>query len=178
MKFVGGVHPEERKISRHYRIQQINPPDYLYLHLSQHTGKPSIPLVKEGDYVLRGQKIANYDGAISASLHAPASGKVVGIKEVLHPSLCIKMPAIIIETDKHSSSVEFNTKYKEYHRFTRGELIAHIKECGIVGLGGAMFPTDVKLNPPKVIDFVIANGCECEPYLTSDDRVMQELYEE
>lgn len=178
MKFYGGIHPKENKISKHYRIQTLPFPEYLYLHLSQHTGKPSIPLVKEGDYVKRGQKIAQYDGMISTSLHAPASGKIVGIKDVLHPVHCKKMPAIVIQTEKHVSQVEFNTKYKEYYRFSRNEIVEHIKESGIVGLGGAMFPTDVKLRPTKVIDYVIANGCECEPYLTADDRVMQEMYEE
>lgn len=178
--FYGGVHPEESKISRHYRIQPILPPQQVYLHLSQHTGKPAIPIVKEGDYVLRGQKVAQNDGFISACIHSPVSGKVVGVTNIIHPTLCKRLPAIVIESDGKLATVEFQTKYKEYHRFSPKELISHIKECGIVGLGGAMFPTDVKLSPPKdkVIDYVIANGCECEPYLTSDDRVMQEFYDE
>ncbi len=180
MGFFGGIHPRELKITRHYRIDKIPTPQILYLHLSQHTGKPSIPLVKEGDTVLRGQKIAQNDGNISACLHSPVSGRVLEIKEVLHPTLSKKMPAIVIESDGHNNTVEFNTKYREYQRFPREELISFIRECGIVGLGGAMFPSHVKLSPPKdkVIDYVIANGCECEPYLTTDDRIMQEYYNE
>lgn len=180
MKFDGGIHPAENKKSKYYRIQSISPQKYIYLHLQQHTGKISLPLVKVGDYVLRGQKIADADGLISSCLHSPVSGKVVDIRDVIHPTLARPSLAIVIENDGKNNSVEFNTKYKEYHRFSKEELIAHIKESGIVGLGGAMFPTHVKLNPPrdKTIDYVIANGCECEPYLTADDRVMQEYYDE
>jgi len=176
MKFFGGVHPKENKITKHYRIDSITYPQFVYLHLSQHTGKPSIPIVKIGDYVLRGQKIAEADGWVSTTLHSPVSGRVVDIKNVLHPTLNKFMPAVIIESDGYKKSVEFNTKYKEYYRYSPEELVEYIKECGIVGLGGAAFPTHVKLSPPKdkVIDYVIANGCECEPYLTCDDRVMQE----
>ncbi|MFN3550404.1 MAG: electron transport complex subunit RsxC [Endomicrobiia bacterium] len=176
MNFSGGIHPQENKITKHYRIGTLQIPQFVYLHLSQHTGKPAIPIVKTGDYILRGQKIAQPDGLVSASLHSPVSGKVVEIKEVLHPVLCKKFPAIVIESDGHNKTVEFNTKYKEYFRFSSEELVNHIKDSGIVGLGGAMFPSHVKLSPPKdkVIDYVIANGCECEPYLTCDDRVMQE----
>jgi len=180
MKFSGGVHPKEEKITKHYRISVLQTPQILVLPLSQHTGKPSIPLLKTGDYVLRGQKIAQPDGLISASLHSPVSGKIVGINEVIHPTLCKKTPAIIIESDGHNKTVEFNTKYKEYFRYSPEELVNHVKESGMVGLGGAAFPTHVKLSPPrdKVIDYVIANGCECEPYLTCDDRVMQEYASE
>lgn len=176
MSFAGGLHPKEQKITKHYRISNIPQPKVLYIHLSQHTGKPAVPVVKQGDYVLRGQKIAQNDGLISASVHSPVSGKVLGIQNVPHPVLCKYIPAIVIESDGRNNCVQFNTKYKDYHRFPREEIISHIKECGIVGLGGAMFPTDVKLNPPKnkIIDYVIANGCECEPYLTVDDRIMQE----
>lgn len=176
MNFPGGIHPKENKITKHYRIGTLQTPQFLYLHLSQHTGKPAIPTVKVGDVVLRGQKIAQPDGLISAYIHSPVSGKIVDIKDVLHPVLCKKTPAIVIESDGHNKTVEFNTKYKEYFRFSTEELVNHIKESGIVGLGGAMFPSYVKLSPPKdkVIDYVIANGCECEPYLTCDDRIMQE----
>jgi len=176
MRFYGGVHPKESKITRLYRIDKLPIPQYVYLHLSQHTGKPSVPVVKTGDYVLRGQKIADSDGWISTTLHSPVSGKVIDIKNVPHPTLNKLAPAIVIESDGHNKSVEFNTKYKEYYRFSPQELVEYIKECGIVGLGGAAFPTHVKLSPPKdkIIDYVIANGCECEPYLTCDDRVMQE----
>ncbi len=176
MNFSGGIHPKENKITQHYRIGILQIPQFVYLHLSQHTGKPSIPIVKTGDYVLRGQKIAQPDGLVSASLHSPVSGKVVEIKEVLHPVLCKKFPAIVIESDGHNKTIDFSTKYKEYFRFSAEELVNRIKDLGIVGLGGAMFPSHVKLSPPrdKIIDYVIANGCECEPYLTCDDRVMQE----
>ncbi|MCS7230589.1 MAG: electron transport complex subunit RsxC [Elusimicrobiota bacterium] len=180
MSFYGGIHPKDNKKSKYYRIENIAAPQFLYLYLQQHTGKISVPLVNVGDYVLRGQKIAEADGLISSTLHSPVSGKVKEIKEIMHPTLCKKSPAIIIENDGKNTSVEFIPKYKDYHRFPKDEIITYIKESGIVGLGGAMFPTHVKLNPPKdkIIDYVIANGCECEPYLTVDDRVMQEYYDE
>ncbi|MCX7957397.1 MAG: electron transport complex subunit RsxC [Endomicrobia bacterium] len=180
MKFSGGIHPKENKKTKFYRIQNLNAPNFLYLHLQQHTGKIAVPLVKPGDVVLRGQKIAQNDGYVSMTLHSPVSGKVVDIKDVTHPTLCKKLPAIIIENDKRNNTVNFIQKYKDYHRCSKEELLEHIKECGVVGLGGAMFPTHVKLNPPrdKVIDYVVVNGCECEPYLTADDRVMQEYCNE
>lgn len=176
MNFVGGIHLKEEKITRYYRIDKLQLPQLFCLPIIQHTGKPSIPLVKTGDYVLRYQKIAEASGFISSNLHSPVSGKVVEIKEIYHPTFLKKIPAIIIESDGHNKTVEPDTKFKEYYRYSSEELLAHIKESGVVGLGGAMFPTHVKLSPPKdkVIDYVIANGCECEPFLTCDDRVMQE----
>lgn len=173
-QFFGGVHPPENKISRHYRLEKIVPPKFVYLHLSQHTGKPAKPVVKPNDYVLIGQKVADYDGLISSPVHSPVSGKVVEIKEVLHPVLGTKLPAIVVENDGNNKTIEFSSKYKEYFRYDKTEIVNVIKENGIVGLGGAMFPTHVKLSPKKEIDTVLLNGCECEPYLTCDDKLMQE----
>ncbi len=176
MKFYGGVHPKENKITRNYRIEPIPVPPLVVLHLSQHTGKISRPIVKVGDTVLKGQKISEPDGLISAAVHSSISGRVKEIKDFVHPVTGTKLPSVIIESDKLNRSIHCNTKYKEYFRFDRSELVSFIRENGIVGLGGAMFPTAVKLSPPKdkIIDYVIANGCECEPYLTCDERLMQE----
>ncbi len=175
MKFLSkGLHLKEFKISKHYHTTPLPEPHEVVLPLSQHTGKPAIPLVKEGDYVLKGQKICEADGYISSCIHSPVSGSVKEIKDVFHPVTTKKQPAIVIQSDGKGKTVDFITKYKEYFRFDRKEIINFIREGGIVGLGGAMFPTDVKLSSQKEIKYLLINGCECEPYLTCDDRLMQD----
>ncbi|MFQ3676117.1 MAG: electron transport complex subunit RsxC, partial [Endomicrobiia bacterium] len=169
-----GIHPSDNKVSQYYRLEKIVSPQLVYLHLSQHTGKPAKPIVKPNDYVLIGQKVADYDGLISSPIHSPVSGKVLEFKEILHPVLGNKFPAIVIENDGNNKFVDFNSKYKEYFRYDRTEIVNVIRENGVVGLGGAMFPTHVKLSPKKEIEVVLLNGCECEPYLTCDDKLMQE----
>lgn len=175
---MGGVHPPEVKISRHYRIESISAGEVVQLPLLQHTGKVAIPIVKEGDVVLTGQKIAKEDGFISSPVHSSVSGKVKEIKDLVHPTLGVKVPTIVIENDGKNKTIDFVSKYKEYFRFDKKEIIDFIKDNGIVGLGGAMFPTHVKLSPKKEVDVVLLNGCECEPYLTCDERLMQECSRE
>lgn len=142
----------------------------LYLALSQHTGKPSQPCVKINDIVEEGQLIAKDDGYISSMLHAPSKAKVTGIGDYYHPNLG-RAQTITLDC------VDEEKKYFEEKRisdFSKEDLKTKIKNAGIVGMGGAAFPTHVKLSPPKKIDTFIINGCECEPYLAADYRLMVE----
>ncbi len=173
--FSGGVHPHEEKYTEKIAIEAMPLPKRVYIPFSQHTGKPALPLVKKGDEVKVGTKIGEADGFISSSVHSSISGTVVDIKKYPHPvvgeSLCC-----IIESN-NQDEWEQGVKVKQnYESLSRKELIEIIKEAGIVGLGGAAFPTYVKLSPPegKKIDTIIINGCECEPMLTADHRLILE----
>ena len=146
----------------------------MVLPLLQHTGAPLSPLVKKGDRVRRGQKIADVEAFIAAPLHAPLAGTVVRIEDSFHPLLG-KFPALTIEND---GSGEEERKDPLYGIESKDPAFLRewIREGGMVGLGGAAFPTHVKVSPPsgKKIDSFILNGAECEPYLTCDYRVMME----
>lgn len=171
--FSGGVHPPESKYTSQIQTEEIPLPKKAVVPLSQHTGSPSKPIVKIGDLVKTGQLIAEATGFISANLHSPVSGKVSDISSRIHP--CgYNFDSIIIDSDDKDETVEF--KKNEPEKLFLNEIVEIIKNAGIVGLGGAAFPTHVKLSPPKdkKIDSVILNGCECEPYLTCDHRVMLE----
>jgi electron transport complex protein RnfC len=149
-------------------------PQKLYLPLSQHTGKPSVLCVKPGDIVDEGQLLAQDEGFISARLHSPKKGKVIATSDWYHPQLQ-RAKSIILEcTDEERKYLA----RQKADSLGKDELIEIIKACGIVGMGGAAFPTHVKLNPPKPIDTLIINGCECEPYLASDCRLMAEYPEQ
>ncbi|MCM8778846.1 MAG: electron transport complex subunit RsxC [Candidatus Omnitrophica bacterium] len=171
-KFPGGVHPLTcKELTRNSFIEEIPPPQKVVIPLIQHTGAPCIPLVKPGEEVKLGQKIGSAEKYISSPVHASLSGKVSKIEEFNHP-LLEKAPAIFIEKDKNSDSEMVQQKNPD--DLSIEELKERIREAGIVGLGGAGFPTHVKLSPPKPIDTLILNGAECEPYLTCDERLMQE----
>ena len=179
LSFKGGVHPQEEKEATSSKsIVQFPVPELLYVHLSQHTGKPARPLVKAGDEIRGWQKIGEADGFISASVHTPVAGKVKAIETVVHP-LGMKSPAVIIETDPEKKEVAKLDPIEDWQNTEPSSLVERVKEAGIVGLGGAAFPTYVKLSPPedKQIDTVILNGAECEPYLTADHRLMVEKAE-
>lgn len=148
--------------------------NFIYLFLLQHIGKTSTPLVKEGDYVKTYQLVAKSDGLISSNLHSPISGKVLGIKELLHPKLKKLIPAIIIENDFKNEIYPGITPYQNWKNLSKQQIIQKIEQAGVVGLGGAMFPTHVKLSFNKDLDALIVNGCECEPYINADNRVMIE----
>jgi electron transport complex, RnfABCDGE type, C subunit len=171
--FRHGVHPPEHKeATAGLAIERMRFPDEVVLHLSQHIGAPSRPLVKAGDAVKRGQLIAAPGGFVSVALHAPVTGTVKGIELRPHPSGKMQ-DAIVITTDPYA------TQSLEVRMPTNGEappLAKRVQEAGIVGLGGAAFPAHVKLSVPegKKVRFVILNGCECEPFLTCDHRVMLE----
>jgi electron transport complex protein RnfC len=177
--FKGGVHPQESKEATSASpIADIPPPEVAIIPLSQHTGAPSKPLVKPGDEVKIGTKVADADGFISVPAHATISGKVKSIGQFPHP-LGKRLPAIEIENDGSDQWVDLSS-WKDLTDGSAGQIREAVKEAGIVGLGGAAFPTHVKISPPegKNIDTVILNGAECEPYLTADHRLMLEYPEE
>ena len=161
----------ERKEPQHnISTERALPAKKLYLTLSQHTGKPSQPCVKINDIVEEGQMIAKDDGYISAALHAPSKGKITAIGDYYHPSLG-RAQAITLDC------IDEDKKYLEESgvaELSKEEIKEKVKNAGIVGMGGAAFPTHVKLSPTKKIDTLIINGCECEPYLAADYRLMVE----
>lgn len=173
--FKGGIHPYEGKeLSKDKPITDYEPKGELVYPLSQHIGAPALPLVKKGDHVLVGQKIAEAGGFISAPIHATVSGTVLAIEARLTVSGA-KCNSIIVENDGQYEEVTYPA-VKPLEELTREEIILAVKEAGIVGMGGAGFPTYVKLSPkePDQIRYVIMNCAECEPYLTSDYRRMKE----
>jgi Na+-translocating ferredoxin:NAD+ oxidoreductase subunit C len=172
--FSGGVHPPERKEGASGRKALIVPrPAELVIPVNQHFGPPLKPIVAVGDHVVRGQKIADGEGALAVPVHASLSGTVRKIEPRIQ-SNALEGPCIIIETDADQGQHAFLTKYDPFN-VSREEALTRIRECGIVGMGGAGFPTAVKLNPPegKTIRVVIANGAECEPYLCADESSME-----
>lgn len=173
--FIGGIHPVYNKITRKDKIDVSPLPKRVILPLQQHTGAPCEPLVQTDDKVKVGQKIAGSKAFVSAPIHASISGNVLGIAKAPHPVLG-ECNSIIIESDGRVLWHESVRKRENVEELSKDELKQIIKEAGIVGLGGAAFPTYVKLSPPpeKKIDTVILNGAECEPYLTCDHRVMLE----
>ena len=175
LTFNGGIHPYDGKdLSKDKPIKAVLPKGDLVYPLSQHIGAPAKPIVEKGDRVLTGQKIAEAGGFVSAPIYATVSGTVKAIE----PRRVVtgdSVMSIIIENDGLYEEVEYPER-KPLEEMTREEIIECVKEAGIVGMGGAGFPTFIKLSPkePEKIDYVIANCAECEPYLTSDYRRMLE----
>lgn len=173
--FKGGVHPPgNKKFTESKKIENYNTSNDVVLFLSQHIGSPSEPIVKVGDYVLAGEKIAKATGFISSPIHSSVSGTVKKISKSLHTNGLLE-PSITIENDGEFKEFVY-PKYPDYKSLTKDEIVSIVNEAGIVGLGGATFPTYVKLIPPKedVIDSIIINAVECEPYLTLNHRLMLE----
>lgn len=174
--FPHGVHPPENKEETSGKaIHRFPFAPVMIIHLSQHTGAPSKPIVREGQEVARGQKIAEANGFVSVPMHAPASGIIKRIG--LAPSTTGRMiPAIYLQPFPASSQEVIEGTPCDVETATPDEIVKAIQDAGIVGLGGAAFPTHVKLKIPegKWVDTVIINGVECEPYLTTDHRVMLE----
>ena len=170
-----GVHPPENKISSEKSIEKASIPKQVILPLSQHIGAPAKPIVKPGDKVKTGQKIAEAGGFVSAPIHATISGEVKKIIQSVSSVTSRIGDAIFIESDGKDTWVKLK-KEKNPMQLSNDVLLKLIQEAGIVGLGGATFPTHVKLKPPpdKKIDSIIINGCECEPFITSDHRLMLE----
>ena len=173
--FRGGIHPYDGKeLSRDRVIQDIRPGKELAYLVSQHIGAPAKPIVKKGDRVLVGQMIAEAGGFVSAPVYASVSGVVKGIEKRLTATggYC---DAIIVENDEVYESVAFE-ETKDITQLSKDEIRGKIQKAGIVGMGGAGFPTHVKLSPkePEKIKYILVNGAECEPYLTSDYRIMLE----
>lgn len=175
LTFRGGVHPYDGKeLSKEKPVREYLPGKEMVYPLSQHIGAPAQPVVKKGDYVLAGQKIAEMGGFVSAPIHASVSGVVKELKKVRN-NVGAMVDAIVIENDEKYETVEF-TPIQSLKELTQEEIISRIKDAGVVGMGGAGFPTHVKLSPkdPDKIEYVLVNGAECEPYLTSDYRRMLE----
>lgn len=178
---IGGVHPSENKLSADKPIQIMELPKQVVLPLSQHIGAPAVALVKKGDVVKVGTKIAEAGGFVSAAIHSSVSGKVSKIDTVIDAS-GYRKPAIFIdvEGDEWEESIDRTPDLVKECNLTPEEIVAKVKEAGIVGMGGACFPAHVKLAPPPgaKAECVIINGVECEPYLTADHRLMLEKTEE
>lgn len=177
--FKGGVHPPERKeLTKDSPIQRAPVPEKVVVFMQQHAGAPAKPIVEAGQKVKTGQIIGEPGGFISAYVHSPVTGTVVEIKKLSNIIFGRAVDAIVIQREGEDDWELL--PHGDFEKFSKDELLENIKKAGIVGLGGAMFPTHVKLNPPqdKKIDTLIINGAECEPYLTIDHRMMLEKNEE
>ncbi|MCD6564526.1 MAG: electron transport complex subunit RsxC [Bacteroidales bacterium] len=177
----GGIHPPEYKLTGKNPVKILPLPEKVTILLSQHIGVPAIPVVNKGDTVKVGQLIAQGRGFVSASIHSSVSGKVVKIDSIPDHT-GYKKPAIVIEVegDEWEENIIKSTDLRKDITLSKDEILEKIRESGIVGLGGAAFPSHVKLILPKnkKAETLIINGVECEPYLTSDHRLMLEYGEE
>ncbi|MFW6330142.1 MAG: electron transport complex subunit RsxC [Gemmatimonadota bacterium] len=177
--FRHGVHPpDSKKLTEAVPIRRMPFPDEIVLPLRQNAGKPARPIVQVGDRVERGDKIGVSDGYVSVPIHAPAAGRVKAIGWWPHPDGSTDT-AIRIEVDRFNPQLPRPRIVPEWEGLTADEVRKAVQEAGVVGLGGAAFPTHVKLNPPEEapVELLLINGAECEPYLTSDHRVMVEYPE-
>jgi len=178
---MGGVHPQENKLSSGVPIETLALPDVVNIPLAQHIGAPAVAKVAKGDKVLTGQLIAEAGSFMSANIHSPISGTVTAVDMVANgQGLRQMMITIKREGDEWVESIDRSKELKKECSLSAQEIIAKIKDAGIVGMGGATFPAHVKLSVPpgKKAEFLIINGVECEPYLTSDHRTMLERGEE
>ena len=179
LTFKGGIHPDDgKRFSRDQAIQALLPKGDLVYPLSQHIGAPANPVVKKGDHVLRGQMIAEAGGFVSAPVYSSVSGTVKGLEYHFSPAGS-KVECIVIENDGEYQEAEYEP-VRPLKEMKSEEILEKIGRAGIVGMGGAGFPTRVKLSPkePEKIEYIIANGAECEPYITADHRRMLENTEE
>jgi len=177
----GGVHPSENKLSKEEKIKEVPLPSVGQVLVSQHIGAPATVIVKKNDEVKVGQLIAKSGGFVSANIHSPFSGTVDKIDTITDSSGYRKQCVVIkVEGDEWEDSIDRSPEIKKEITLSKDEIIARIGEAGIVGLGGATFPSHVKLAVPKgkAAEVLIINGVECEPYLTADHRLMLEKGEE
>ncbi len=175
--FFGGVHPkDQKKYSNRMRIQEFPAPDFVVIPMQQHIGAPCKPLVQKGDHVNMGQKIGDGEG-LCVPVHASISGTVKGVEMRPHSSGMMVQSVVI--TNDHQKTLDPSVRERsqeKVNKLTPDELIAIIREAGIVGMGGAQFPTHVKLQSGRgKVDTIIINCCECEPYITADDRLCQQM---
>ncbi|MCF0134724.1 MAG: electron transport complex subunit RsxC [Blautia sp.] len=173
--FRGGVHPNDcKKYSKDAPFEVLLPKNEVVLPLNQHIGKPAQPVVAKGDPVRMGQLIAQADGFISANVHSSCSGTVKAI-ELRRNVLGVMVQSIVIDNDGKFTPDPGIGSDRNYDKMTNQEIIDAVKWAGVVGLGGAGFPTNVKLLPknPEEIKYIIANGAECEPFITCDDQLMR-----
>jgi electron transport complex protein RnfC len=178
---LGGIHPPENKFSAGQAIRNAELPKVVSIPVAQHIGTPSIPVVAKGDKVMVGQLIAKSGGFVSANIHSPVSGTVAKLDKI-PDSMGYPKQAIIInvEGDEWLETIDRSETLVRECDLDGAAIVQKINECGIVGLGGATFPTHVKLVPPKGMkaEYLLINGVECEPYLTSDHRLMLEKSDE
>ncbi len=173
----GGVHPPEEKLSQYSAIESIPLPKQAIIPISQHIGAPAEIAVKKGDQVKVGDILATHKGFVSSNVHASVSGKVRKIDEAMDSSGFKKMAVTIqVNGDEWNESIDRSEKLEKDITLSSKEIINKVMEAGVVGQGGAAFPSHVKLSVPegKHVDTVIINGVECEPYLTADHRLMVE----
>ena len=173
--YYGGVHPTERKErTEHLALKSFPDPAEVVIPLSMHAGAPANPVVQVGDTVKVGQKIGEPAAFISAPVHSSVSGTVTAIEERGHATrgTCL---SVVIKSDGKNTLDESVKPHKPLEELTPDEIVEIVKEAGIVGMGGAGFPTSVKLKPAKPVDTILLNGCECEPLLTADHRVLLEF---
>ena len=178
---LGGVHPAENKLSADKAIETLAIPSSVFIPVAQHIGAPAQALVKKGDQVKAGQLIAKSGGFVSANIHSSVSGKVTKVDLSADSSGYPKKGVFIaVEGDEWEEGIDLSPELKANFDLDSQQIIEKINNAGIVGLGGATFPTHVKLVPPQgmIPEMLIINGVECEPYLTSDHRVMLEKAEE
>lgn len=174
---LGGIHPEENKLSAQQPIAVIPIPHTVYIPVSQHLGAPAKPVVEKGDLVKTGQLIAKGEGFITANIHSSVSGKVLKIEDVADISGYRRL-AVVIESegDEWLETIDRTSDLNKECLLDPKAILDKVNEMGIVGMGGATFPSHVKLNVPqgKKAEYLLINGVECEPYLTADHRLMLE----
>jgi len=172
--FGGGIHPPEHKsCTKDLKFINIAIPHLCYIPLQQHVGAPAEPVVNIGDHVAEGQLIGSVQGGVSANVHSSVPGKILDITDIL--TIHDRQRAVVIEAEGSFRATAYPQRQTEWGSLTGDEIKKRVEDAGIVGLGGASFPTAVKLAPPpdKKIETLIINGAECEPYLTADDMLMQ-----
>ncbi|MCE1248988.1 MAG: electron transport complex subunit RsxC [Firmicutes bacterium] len=177
--FPGGVHPPDYKEPTSTELIEVaEPPQEAVIHLLQHTGAPAAPLVKVKDEVRTGQQIGHSDSFITASVHSSITGTVVAVEPRPHP-VYGESKAVVV-ANSGFDMIDYKPMNRNWQDLQPADIISYIRQAGVVGLGGAAFPTHLKLTPPpdKKIDVLLINGAECEPFLTSDDRLMRERAEE
>ena len=176
MAFYGGVHPKyQKEISCSKPFESMPSPEIVHIFLSQHIGAPCTQTVSKGDKVFAGQKVGESEAFVSAPVHSSVSGVVVDVLPKPHPSGLLS-PAVVIQSDGQDKLHKSVKPRKNFDKLSQEKIIELVREAGIVGMGGAMFPTHVKLCPPEnaSIDTLVVNGAECEPYLTCDHRLLVE----
>lgn len=172
--YYGGVHPSERKeFTEHLALERFPDPEVVVIPLSMHAGAPANPVVQVGDTVKVGQKIGEAAAFISSPVHSSVSGTVIAIEPHGHATRGECM-SVVIKSDGKNTLHESVKSHKDLDSLTPDEIVDIVREAGIVGMGGAGFPTSVKLKPAKPVDTILINGCECEPLLTADHRVLLE----
>ena len=179
LTFRHGVHPPEHKaLTAGVRVHRLPFPREVILPVRQHAGKPARPVVEPGRRVERGDLVAEADGWVSSPIHASASGRVVSVGLWPHPDGSFDT-AIRIEVEPYSAQLPRPRMIPDWQTLSPKDLVEAVRQAGVVGLGGAAFPTHVKLSPPAEtpVDLLLINGCECEPYLTTDHRSMVEFPE-